>query len=67
MEKTWNFDENKLIASAKALGIKITRAELGSDICQCWADRVLYAQKAFDDGDMAECQAAIEDANIYAI
>ena len=34
MKKTWTFDENEIIATAKALGIKLTNAELGSEICE---------------------------------
>jgi hypothetical protein len=67
MKKTWDFEENEVIAAAKALGIKLTDAVLGSELCQAWADRVLYARKVFEDGNMQECQLAIEDANAYAI
>ena len=65
--KTWTFDENEIIAAAKQLGIKLTNAELGSEICEAWADRVRWAKVCFDDGRMDECKLAIEEANAYAV
>ena len=50
MATTWNFNENAVIETAKKLGIKLTNAELGTEICQCWADRVQWAGVCFDDG-----------------
>jgi hypothetical protein len=58
--------ENEIIVAAKQLGIKLTNAELGSEICEAWADRVRWAKACFDEGRMDECQRAIEDANAYA-
>jgi hypothetical protein len=66
MKKTWSFDENEVIAAAKQLGIKLTNAELGSELCEAWADRVRWAKVCWDEGRMDECKAAIEDANAYA-
>jgi hypothetical protein len=62
---TW--DVNTVIEAAEGLGIKLTNAELGTQACEQWADRVMNAKLLFDRGDMAECKAAIEDANAYAI
>ena len=64
---TWNYDENEVIAAAKQLGIELTNAELGSELCEVWADRVLQAKKHYDDVDMEGCQEMIEDANAYAV
>jgi hypothetical protein len=66
-QKTWNFDENEVIDAAKELGIKLTAAELGTEICQAWADRVLQAKAQFDRGDMEACKVSIDEANACAI
>ena len=66
-KKTWTFDENEIIAAAKQLGIKLTDADLGSEICEAWADRVRWAKVCCDEGRLEECQRAIEDANAYAV
>jgi hypothetical protein len=42
-------------------------AELGTELCQCWADRVALAKMQFERGDMVACQLAIDGANRYAI
>src|SRR5437588_2475347 len=34
------------------LGIKLTSATIDTEICKCWADRVLLAWKGFMQGDM---------------
>jgi hypothetical protein len=60
-------DINQVCASAKQLGIKLTNANLGTDICDCWIDRVLLAAMHFERGDMAACQAAIDSANAYSV
>ncbi len=60
-------DINTIILQAKSLGIKLTNAELGTDLCQCWIDRVELAAMYFARGEMTKCQAAINDANRYAI
>jgi hypothetical protein len=57
---------NEVIRQAKALGIKLTNADLGTDLCQCWTDRVELAAMYFARGEMTKCQAAINDANRYA-
>jgi hypothetical protein len=62
-----NWDINEVIATAKALDIKLTNAEIGTDICQCWIDRVVGAWLAYDRGDMEGCQDLIDSANAYAI
>ena len=54
-------------SQAKELGIRLTNAEVGTDICQAWEDRVDLAIKYWNDGDMENCQAAIDEANKYAI
>ena len=56
-----------VIRVAMALGIKLTNAELGTEICQALADRVALAQMHFEGGDMIACQRAIDGANAYAI
>jgi hypothetical protein len=60
-------DINQIIEAAKALGIKLTNAELGTELCECWIDRVLNAQVAFERDDMTTCQEMIDSANAYAI
>ena len=60
-----NFDE--VITAARQLGISVTEAELGSELCQAWADRVLGAKAKFEAGDMEGCQELIGEANRYAI
>ena len=57
--KTWDFD-NEVIAAANQLGIKLTSAEFGGELCKAWVDQL------FDAGRMDECKAAIEAANAYA-
>ena len=58
---------NEIIKAAMDLGIKLTNAELGTEFCQAWEDRVALAKMQFDRGDMVACQAAIDGANAYAI
>ena len=60
-------DINEIIAAAKDLGIKITAAELGTDLCQCWEDRVALAKSYFDRGNLVKCREMIKEANRYAI
>ena len=54
-----------IIQTARDLGIKITRAEPGTDIWECWADRVLLAwndaERGWPIGDR------ISEANAYAV
>jgi hypothetical protein len=50
-----------------ALGIKLTHAELDTELCNAWSDRVALAQMYADRGDMDACERAINDANAYAI
>jgi hypothetical protein len=57
----------QIIDTAKHLGIKLTNAELGSEICEAWAGRVCWAKVCWDEGRTEDCKAAIEDANRYAI
>ena len=57
----------QIVEAALALGIKLTHADLGTDLCQCWADRVALAKSYFDRGEMAKCQEMISEANRYAI
>ena len=61
------FDMIDIIRVAMALGIKLTNADVGSYLCQCWIDRVLLAAMHADRGEMAACQAAIDSANAYAV
>ena len=60
-------DLNDVIRVAMALGIKLTHADVGTESCECWADRVLLAAMHADRGEMAACQAAIDSANLYAV
>ena len=61
------WDINEVIEAAKALGITLTNANEGTDLYQCWADRVMDAMNAFRRNDLARCQDVIDDANHYAI
>jgi hypothetical protein len=54
MEKAMTIEQ--IIQNAKDLGIKLTSAEVDTDICQCWADRVELAARHFEKGNMTECQ-----------
>ena len=69
-------DTQTLIETAKRLGIKVTRAKEGTQIFECWADRVeqadwLHRPLRFADCEMpaeaARRNAAIAAANAYAI
>jgi hypothetical protein len=60
-------DIDGIIDAAKALGIVLTNAEIGTEICQSWCDRVLWAKACWDQGKLDACQAAIDEANRYAI
>jgi hypothetical protein len=64
-EKTM-YDINQIIKMAKDLEIKLTNAELDTELCQCWIDRVLQANMQFERGDMAACLDTIEEADRYA-
>jgi hypothetical protein len=61
------YDWNDIIKWARRLGIKLTNANLDTELCGCWADRVLIAKKAFKQGDLDHCQTWIDEANSYAI
>jgi hypothetical protein len=61
----WNI--NEVIDAAKALGITLTNANEGTDLYQCWADRVMDAMNAFKRNDIPRSQEIIEDANSYAV
>ena len=43
---------------AKKLGIKLTAAELGTKIYQCWENRVLLAHMFMEREDFEGCVAA---------
>jgi len=49
------FDISEIIKSAMALGIKLTHADVGSELCNAWADRVALAQMHFERGEMEAC------------
>jgi len=57
----------QIIKAAEALGINVTAAELGTELCNAWIDRVAAAKTLFDKDDMAGCQEMIDEANSYAI
>ena len=58
---------NEIIKAAQSVGIKLANAELGTELCQCWADRVAVAKMQFGRGDMVACQLAIDGPNRHAI
>ena len=49
---------HEIIAAAKELGIKLTNAKPGSELCPC-----LLPKLCVDDGRTDKCKAVIEDAN----
>lgn len=53
--------------TAKGLGIALTNAELGSDMCDAWIARVTLAQNLFEAGELGACADMIREANAYAI
>ena len=57
----------EIIKAAQSLGIKLANAELGTELCQCWADRIALAKMQFERGDMIACHLAIDGAKRYAI
>ena len=57
----------EIVKAAQSLGIKLANAELGTELRQCWADRVALAKMQFERGNMVACQLAIDGANRYAI
>lgn len=62
-----NWNVNEVITAAKSLDITLTNADWDTEICKCWADRVMDAANAFKRNDMMRCQEMIDDANSYAI
>ena len=60
-------DTDQIITAADLLGIKMTSAHFGTDLCQAWMDRVALAKSYWDRDDMENCQAMIDEANRYAI
>jgi hypothetical protein len=58
------YDWDRITTLARCYGIKLTNATTDTEICKCWADRVLLAAK---DGTRAEQEKWIEEANRYAI
>ena len=74
-------DLQEITQIAKRLGIKPTNAEEGSELFDCWADRVVLAQSYLDGISEAEGQEryqrrdwceihfahAVRAANSYAI
>ena len=57
----------QIIKGARKLGITMTNAEIDTELCQCWADRVELAMMRFEDGDMIKTQKWIDESNRYAI
>jgi hypothetical protein len=51
-------DINQIIDIAKKLGIKLTAAELGTKLYQCWENRVLLAHMFMEREDFEGCVAA---------
>ena len=60
-------DTDQIITAAELLGIKMTAAHFGTDLCQAWMDRVALAKSYWDRDDMTKCQEMIDEANRYAI
>lgn len=60
-------DIDEITKTATELGITLTSAKEGTQIYQCWADRVQLAYTAKQRGDEDAMQDAIDDANNYAI
>ncbi len=58
---------NEICEAAQQLEIKLTNAELGTDLCEAWEDRVVLAAKLFAEGEFDACQTMIDEANRYAI
>jgi hypothetical protein len=61
------FNINEVIKSAVNLGITLTNADCGSELCEMWAARVAQARMHFDRGEYAACQVMINEANASAI
>jgi hypothetical protein len=61
------FNINEVIKSAVNLGITLTNAECGSELCEMWSARVAQAQMHFDRGEYAACQTMIHEASGAAI
>jgi hypothetical protein len=61
------YDVTEITKIAQALGIKLTNAEEGTEIYQCWADRVEEA-KMHDDRatDAWDCRPDSGDGEIEA-
>jgi hypothetical protein len=60
-------DINEIIDAAVILGIKLTNAEVGTELYRCWADRVVQAWYCRRDVDLKFYQEMIAAANAYAI
>ena len=58
---------DRMTQTAKILGIKLTNAEVGTELYTCWVDRVEDAANAFKAGRLDRALEIIEDANRYAI
>jgi hypothetical protein len=58
---------NQIIAFAKNNNIKLTSAKFGTDMYQCWADRVEDCYNALHHHDTERYAEMIEEANRYAI
>jgi hypothetical protein len=42
----------QITSEAQKLGITLTNAEIGTELCQAWADRVEQAAMQFSRGEM---------------
>ena len=49
------------------LGLNLTRAEPGTEIWQCWADRVAQCWAYLAEGAISAYYAARDDAERYAV
>lgn len=58
---------HEIIRAANALSITITKAKPGSEVYQCWADRVEEAWCAKTNNNEERCKELIKDANSYAV
>jgi hypothetical protein len=55
-----------LTTLAMLLGASLTKARPGSELYECWADRIALAAAYFDRGDDAGVRKWIAEANSYA-
>ena len=60
-------DIDETLQTARDLGLKLTCAEPGTEIWQCWADRVMQAWAYLSEGAISAYYDARDDADRYAV